>query len=71
MKASKWNSFLFGVAKVFDLGNTLLVYQVRIPKKRRTSFHDDAQALANDWAMVGKDLRSAFRTFKTQHARKS
>lgn len=73
MKVSKINSFFLGAAKALDLGNTIRVFpfrRPRLPKKRQTCFQCDVQVLKNDWSMVGKDLQSAFHTFKMQHVRK-
>ncbi len=74
MKAYKLNSFLLGAAKALDLGNTIRTRPGR-PKRRRTYFHDDAQALAHEWNTIGKELQSVFQSAfsafsNTEHGRK-
>ena len=51
-------SFLEGMARIWDFGNTLNVYN------ESSSLHmADAAALWMDWAAVGDDIRRAMREF--------
>lgn len=47
-------SFMQGVASVIDMGGTLLMYN-----ESKNIQEADTRAIGNDWAMVGKDIRSA------------
>lgn len=47
-------SFLEGLARIFDFGNTLTEYN-----RSRTPQEADARALASDWLMVGEDIANA------------
>lgn len=47
-------SFIHGMASAVDIGGTLVIYN-----ESRTTQEADARAMASDWAMVGKDIRSA------------
>ena len=46
--------FMQGMASAVDIGGTLAIYN-----ESRTIQEADARAIASDWAMVGKDIRSA------------
>jgi hypothetical protein len=47
-------NFMSGVSSVMDLGGTLVMYN-----ESKTIQEADIKAIANDWAMVGKDIRTA------------
>lgn len=47
-------SFLEGMARVLDLGNTLNVYNDSPTEKIA-----DARAIFSDWSMVGQDIEQA------------
>ena len=47
-------SFIHGVASTIDLGGTLVMYN-----ESRNTLEADTKALANDWAMVGRDIKTA------------
>jgi hypothetical protein len=47
-------SFMQGMASALDLGGTLVEYNTS-----RTPQDADARAIASDWAITGKDIRSA------------
>jgi hypothetical protein len=50
--------FIQGIASAIDIGGTLLLYN-----ESQTTEEADMRAIANDWAMVGKDIRSAAESF--------
>lgn len=47
-------SFLEGMARVMDMGGSLSRYN-----RSRTPEEADSRALANDFAMVGQDMRAS------------
>ncbi len=49
-------SFLEGMCRVMDMGNTLQVYN-----RSRTSAIADHEAIESDWRMVGRDIKVALR----------
>jgi hypothetical protein len=51
-------SFIGGMAKVLDLGDTLTMYNAS-----RTPAEADYRATKCDWAVVGKDLRDSVERF--------
>lgn len=55
-------SFLEGVARLFDFGNTLQVYNVS-----HDEIEADYSALAADWHAVGADLMRAVQEFTQAH----
>lgn len=55
-------SFLEGMARVLDFGNTLTEYNTSVTPQQA-----DAVAIAADWRAVGDDIRSAIREFEEQH----
>jgi hypothetical protein len=64
-------SFLSGLAKVLDIGNTSSIY---IPLVHISSMHIsskdpdmlDYKAIESDWKAVGKDLQTAIYEFSKQ-----
>jgi len=54
-------TFLIGFASVLDLGGALFLY--RLPQ---SPFEADAKAMANDWVMVGSDIRNATEKFERE-----
>jgi hypothetical protein len=52
---------LYGMAKAFDLGNSLRSFHPakKPPKITFKFYRDDYKALESDWITVGNDLRSA------------
>lgn len=48
--------FLFGFASALDIGGTLVEYNVSI-----TPQEADRRAIASDWAITGKDFRTAIK----------
>ncbi|MEX1000459.1 MAG: hypothetical protein WD000_10965 [Thermodesulfobacteriota bacterium] len=55
-------SFLEGVARIFDFGNTLNNYNVS-----RTSEESDIKAIKRDWITIGYDMGGAILTCKSRH----
>jgi hypothetical protein len=51
-------SFIQGIASAMDIGGTLVMYN-----ESETTIEADTRAIANDWAMVGKDIRAAAENF--------
>ena len=51
-------SFLEGVARIMDFGNTLTQFN-----RSKNSAEADARAIASDWAVVGKDIKTAMAKF--------
>ena len=47
-------NFLHGLASAIDLGGTLVEYN-----ESRTPQEADARAIASDWAVTGKDIKTA------------
>lgn len=45
-------SFLSGAASAFDIGGTLVEYNIS-----RNEADADSRAIASDWAVVGKDIQ--------------
>jgi acetylornithine/succinyldiaminopimelate/putrescine aminotransferase len=58
-------TFLSGIASLFDLSGSLVVYN-----ESKTGQEADRRALASDWAVVGKDIRTAAKTLVEQEAQK-
>lgn len=54
-------SFLEGIGRIFDLGNTLNEYN-----RSQTPQDADARALASDWRVVGEEIASAEANFNRQ-----
>lgn len=52
-------SFLEGMARTLDLGNTLQKYN-----SSDTEEEADSEALKNDWRAVGEDIRSSILTYE-------
>lgn len=48
------SSFIEGIARILDFGNTLQVYNTS-----RRSDDPDAWALATDWHAIGEDMKRA------------
>jgi len=55
--------FLQGFATAFDLGGTLIEYNIS-----RTPQEADARAIASDWAITGKDIVAAFKNIVEEKA---
>ena len=55
-------SFLGGVARVLDMGNTLTEFNQSL-----TGAQADAVALRMDWALVGKAMREAMAQYEQEH----
>jgi hypothetical protein len=47
------SAYILGASKVLDIANTIRSYHVR------KITLDDAEALRDDWAVVGRDIKSA------------
>ncbi len=58
-------SFLEGLARIMDLGNTLNEYNISPNGKEA-----DYIALSNDWAMIGQDMYDAIAEFELEEADK-
>lgn len=58
-------SFLEGLARIFDLGNTLNEYNTS-----PTGKESDYLAIYMDWAMVGQDLEHAITEYEIEEADK-
>ena len=54
-------SFVSGAATAIDLGGTLVVYN-----QFRTTQEADFQAMASDWASVGKDIQESVKKFEKE-----
>lgn len=54
-------SFLRGMARAIDLGDTLTVYN-----QSRTPEEADALAIKNDWASVGDSLRGSIKKYQSE-----
>ena len=59
-------SFVEGVSRIFDLGNTLQQYNVS-----KSEEEADFEALRDDWRAVGNDLKSSIKTYEQQELTKS
>ena len=57
-------SFVEGMARVFDFGNTLNEYNYS-----RSDEEADLLALRNDWEVIGQDLRMALARVKRERAK--
>ena len=57
------NSFLRGAARALDLGSTI---NKQSYNQSSTSDEADCRAIANDWNMVGSDIRKAYHELKKQ-----
>lgn len=55
-------SFLGGMARCLDLGDTLTEYNQAL-----TGEQADLLAMKADWMAVGEDFRVAIRTLETEH----
>lgn len=55
-------SFWEGIARAIDLGGTLTQYNRAIDGNQA-----DYLAMKADWMAVGNDLRTAMRTFESEH----
>lgn len=51
-------NFLLGLATAFDIGGTLVEYNVSISPQEA-----DFRAIASDWAIVGQDIFAAINDF--------
>ena len=51
-------SFFEGVARIFDMGGTLIVYN-----ESDAPITADTRAIAMDWCVVGDDIRQAMNAF--------
>lgn len=58
-------SFLEGLARIMDLGNTLNEYNTSPTGKEA-----DYIAISNDWAMVGQDMHNAIADFESEEVDK-
>ena len=56
-------SFLEGIARLMDFGNTLNEY-----KSYPSGVEADHAAIARDWAMIGLDFRNAIAGFEEEEA---
>ena len=56
-------SFLEGIARLMDLGNSLNEY-----KSYPSGVEADHAAIARDWAMIGLDFRNAIAEFEGEEA---
>ena len=56
-------SFLEGIARLMDFGNTLDTY-----KSYPSGTEADHAAIAKDWAMIGLDFRNAVAEFEAEEA---
>lgn len=56
-------SFLEGIARLMDFGNTLDAY-----KSYSSGTEADRAAIARDWAMIGLDFRNAIAEFEAEEA---
>ena len=56
-------SFLTGMARIFDLAATLERWSYN---RSRTGQEADGWAIANDWAVVGQDLKAAIDEFRAE-----
>jgi hypothetical protein len=52
-------SLIEGVARIFDFGNTLQVYNTSLSPEQA-----DYLALLSDWRVVGNDLRNAMAEYR-------
>lgn len=57
-------SFWEGIARIFDFGGTLQVYN-----RSRSSVVADANALRSDWRMVGQDIANAIEEYGQEESR--
>jgi hypothetical protein len=57
-------SFLEGVARSLDIGDTLTEYN-----DSESGSAADLQALRSDWLAIGNDLRKAMTQFEKDHAK--
>ena len=60
-------SFLLGLARILDLGNTLRGPDF-IDEYANNGAEADAAATRRDWEMVGQDIAGALGQFETEHA---
>jgi hypothetical protein len=58
-------SFWSGMARIFDLGGTLNIYNVS-----RSESEADIRALHQDWSAVGESIRAAYNEYKRAHGQK-
>ena len=56
-------SFLEGIARLMDFGNTLDDY-----KSYSSGAEADYDAIAKDWVMIGLDFRNAISEFEAEEA---
>ncbi len=59
-------SFLEGIARVMDIGDTLTEYNTS-----ENGAEADARALGSDWKAVGNDLRAATAQYRKEMPQKS
>ncbi len=52
-------SFIEGIARIFDVNNTLQVYNTSLNSEQA-----DYLALLSDWCVVGDDLRNAMTNYR-------
>lgn len=63
MKKKKTVAFINGISRSLDLGATAGKQTAMASPSLRNPSEIDARALAGDWAMVGKDLKTAMDKF--------
>ena len=56
-------SFVEGMARVIDIGNTLQEYNTS-----KTDHEADSKALKNDWKMIGGDVKKAMNMYEQELA---
>ena len=54
------DTFLQGMASIFDIGDSLFIYN-----ESKTGEEADQKAIANDWAVVGEDISEAIEKIKS------
>ena len=59
-------SFLLGLARILDLGNTLRGPDF-VDEYANNGAEADAAAIRRDWEMVGQDIAGAMWQFETEH----
>jgi hypothetical protein len=52
-------SFVEGISRILDLGNTLQKYNTS-----ENEIEADARALKSDWEVIGNDLKSSIKTYE-------
>ena len=54
-------SFLSGAAAAFDIGGTLVEYNIS-----KNEADADSRAIASDWAVVGKDIQNSVEQYEAE-----